>query len=104
MRVNWKARRKEIPHRVQIGKTWYEIVWVSDFADGKTLGETRFNPPQIALISGLTDKLTVSVYGHEVIHAISEEFKAGLTENQVLALEQAIPSILKPQNLFVTKK
>jgi hypothetical protein len=104
MRISWKTRRAEIPHKVQIGKRIYEIVWVSDFADGKTLGETRFDPPQIALKTEESDKETVKTYSHEILHAISHEEGANLTENQVLALENSIPYLLKPQNIFVSKK
>ena len=73
--VNWKKLSKSIPHRVQIGpKSFYEILWVTDFKDGKTLGETRFDPKQIVLMKGLSPKETVSVYKHEVAHAYSYEW------------------------------
>jgi hypothetical protein len=103
MRISWKQRRAEIPHRVQLGKRIYEIVWVADFADGKTLGETRFNPPQIALKTGESDKETVKTYLHEIMHGISHEEEANLTENQVLALECSLPYVLKLGNIFNSK-
>lgn len=103
-RVNWKKLRSQIPNQVKIGGQTYEIVWISEFFDGKTLGETRFDPPQIVLKTGESDKVTVLVYGHEVIHAASDEEKIGLTEAQVLGLENALTYLLKPDNVFGGKK
>lgn len=103
-RVNWKLLKSQIPHRVQIGKRVFEILWVDDFADGKTLGETRFDPPQIVIKTGESDKLTVKIYAHELVHAISDEEEVGLTETQVLKLEHAMIYLLKPNNVFEVKK
>lgn len=86
--TNWKKIKNNIPHRVRIkSKVWYEILWVSDFKDGKTLGESRFNEKQIVLLNSMSPKLTVSTFIHELYHVISHEYGADLTENQVLKLE-----------------
>ena len=53
MRINWKTLRNKIPPRIRIGKTIYEIVWVSEFKDPTQVGETRFGPFQIAIKTGL---------------------------------------------------
>lgn len=102
--INWKRLVKQIPISVSIAKEKYEIVWIQDFKDGTTLGETRFDPKQIVIKSNESPKLTVHVYIHEVIHAISNEFNIGLTESQVLALEEALSTILKKDNVFKAKE
>lgn len=104
MRINWKSLKSRIPPRVRLGKTIYEVVWVSDFKNPEVMGETRFNPPQIAIKNNLTDKNTVTTYIHEITHGVSEEEKLGLTENQVLGLENSLSYILKPDNIFTDKR
>lgn len=104
-RINWKRLVKRIPIQIRTSdKDVYPVVFVKDFADGKTLGETRFDPNTIAIMMNQPAKLTVHVYLHEVIHAISATYNIGLTENQVLALEDALIYILKPGNLFEEEK
>jgi hypothetical protein len=103
--MDWKKLRRKIPHRVQIAKdAWYEIVWVDDFKDGKTLGETRHDPRQIAILNGQSPKMTVVTYLHELMHAFCNENEADLTETQVLAFEKSFYYMLKADNLFVDKK
>lgn len=103
--MDWKKLRRHIPHRIQISKdVWFEVVWVDDFKDGKTYGETRWEPNQIAILNGLSPKLTVITYLHECAHAFSGIHEANLTETQILALENSFYYILKENNLFVDKK
>jgi len=103
--ANWKALRKSIPHRVVYApKKFAEIVWVDDFPDGNTLGETRFDPVQIAIKKGLSDKLTVITYLHEMEHLWSWYYEANLTENQILALEKSFHYRLKKNNIFKDEK
>lgn len=99
--VNWKKLANKIPHRVQIAsKAYYEVVWVSDFPDGNTLGETRFDQKQIAIKQGLTPKLTVTTFIHELCHAASYEHNINLTESQILAMEKSFYFWLKDKNVF----
>jgi len=99
--VNWRKLARSIPHRVQItSKVFYEVCFVSDFPDGNTLGETRFEQKQIALKQGLSPKLTVVTYIHELAHAFAFENGANYTENQILASEKSFYFFLKPDNIF----
>lgn len=103
--VKWKKLVKRIPPRVQINRnSFYEVCWIEDFPDGNTLGETRYDPKQIVIKKGLSPKLTVQTYLHEIGHAVSEEFKANLTETQVLAIEAFFYYMLKNDNIFAEKK
>lgn len=103
-RIKWKQLRNQIPSRVEIGSRWFEIIWIDEFKDGKTLGETRFDPPQIVLKTNETDKETVKTYLHEITHAVSDEEEVGLTENQVIGIERSLTYLLKPNNVFTEKK
>lgn len=103
-KIDWEELVSRIPHVIQIKKTKCEICWIDDFKDGKTLGETRWNPTQIVVKVGQTPKDAVSTYFHEVIHLLSDEYNIKLTERQVLALEKALPWILKPGNLLKEMK
>lgn len=99
--VDWKSLKNRIPIRVQLNKnTYYEIVYTDDFVDGRTIGEMRPAHKQIAIKLGQSPKMTVVTYLHEVLHAVSEEAEANLTENQILALEQVFYYILKSGNVF----
>jgi hypothetical protein len=99
--VNWKALTKLIPHRVQVSrKSFYEICYVDSFVDESVLGETRFDPKQIVIKDGQPPKEKVHTYIHELLHAISEEYEVGLTENQVRSLERALYYVLKSDNVF----
>lgn len=101
--MNWKSLKNRIPHFVQMGKSTYEVLYIDEFKDGKTLGETRFDPKQIVIKNGLTPKMTVITFLHECFHSASEEFGIGLTENQVLSLEKSLYFWLKPGNIFKAK-
>jgi len=99
--IKWKLLRRSIPINIKLGRTTnYEVVFVEDFKDGNTLGETRTEPNQIALLINQSDKKMIHTYLHEVLHAISNTYEVGLTEEQVLKLEKAVYYILKPKNIF----
>lgn len=100
MSIRWKTLFSKIPAKVKFGKNTYEVLWVDSFPNEKTLGETRFDVKQIVLKTGDSAKETVHTYYHECIHALEHEYKVGLTETQVLALEKSLKDILKKGNVF----
>ncbi len=107
--ANWKDLSTRIPPSVHTGKKdRFEVVWVDGFPaskDGRVVqGETRFDPKQIALRLGQTEREAVLTYLHEVIHAVDFTHSIGLTETQVQKLERALIPILKEGNLFIPKK
>jgi len=79
-------------------KKRYEVLHIEDFADGETLGECRFGPPQIVLKKGQTARSEFSTFLHEMIHMISAETEVPLTEKQVLKLESFILKLLINNN------
>ncbi len=82
---------KNIPSFIKVSKdTGYEIVWVDNFKDSFTVGETRFNPNQIALKTEQSAKETVHTLYHEFLHALSDAYNVNLTEKQVKALEKSL--------------
>jgi hypothetical protein len=103
--ANWKELSTRIPHVVHTGKKdRFEIVYVDSFPVPDTVGETRFDPKQIALKIGQTERELVLTYLHEIIHAVDFTHKIGLTETQVQKLERALIPVLKEGNLFLPKK
>lgn len=99
--ISWKSLVKRIPLQIKTSKKdVYDIVFVKDFLDGNTLGETRFHTKQIALLLGQSPKQTIHTYLHEILHAISDTYDAKLTETQILALEKAIDFVLRKNNIF----
>lgn len=100
MKIKWTILKSLIPNKVQFKKAVYEILYTDNFLDGKTLGETRFNPHQIVLKTNESDKETFHTYIHECLHAASNEYEIGLTEGQVRKLEKSIQDWLKPGNIL----
>lgn len=99
--INWKALKKRIPHKVQLGsKAFYEISHKTGYDDPNLLGTTTFEPKHITLRIDQPAKELVHTYIHELLHAISFESGANLTEKQVWSLEQYLYYILKPNNVF----
>lgn len=98
--ISWKNLKSRIPHLVKFRRKVYEICWIDNFKDDHTLGETRFDPRQIVIKSDMGDKECVKTYLHEILHAISHEYDANLTETQVRALEDALTDVLKKGNIF----
>ena len=93
--INWKKVKAKIPHRIRVkNKIYYEVLYIDNFKDGKTLGETRFNEKQIILLRSLSPKIMVSTFLHELLHAISFEYNVDLTETQVLNFENSVPYLL----------
>lgn len=99
--VKWKKLKTSIPNRVQLGNnSFYEILYVDDFLDGKTLGEMRPETKQIVIRNKQTPKNTVITFLHELSHAVSNECDLELTENQILKLEKSFYFLLKKGNIF----
>ena len=98
MAISWKSYYKRIPSSIVIGKNTYEVLWINEFKDEKQLGESRF--AEHKQIVNQPIKEAVHTYFHEVVHAISFEYDADLTEKQVLAIEKSLTVILKNGNLF----
>lgn len=93
-RINWNRLSKNIPTKIKIApKREYEILHIKDFHGVEQYGETRFDTNQIILKTGLSPKLMTETYWHEILHAISEAYNIGLTEEQVLNLEAAYTTI-----------
>lgn len=103
-RINWKKKVKEIPSRVQIApKVFYDVTWQKEITDTKgnhLYGVTDLTNKIITIQLDLSPKLTVETYIHELGHAFSEEFGLDLTETQVLAMEPAIPYMIRSNNIF----
>lgn len=82
------------PHIRVTAKRDYEVVRIDEFKDGKTLGECRWEPPQIVVKNGQSEKETFSTTLHELLHALSFEYDIALTETQVLKLEKGLLRLL----------
>lgn len=95
MKIQWKKIRNKIPSSVVVNKKRYEVLWVDSFADPEVLGEKRVDPNQIVLKTGESDKETVLTFGHELLHAVADEYEAKLTETQVRKLEKGFPDLIK---------
>lgn len=100
--INWSSYYKKIPAQVKIGLNTYAISWVDEFPKDHTqLGETVFgDQKQIKININQSIKEAVHTYWHEILHCLSEEYKANLTEKQVLALEKGLRDILNNGNMF----
>jgi hypothetical protein len=68
------------------------------------LGETRFYSKQIILCTKQTPKQKVITYLHELTHVVSEEYGLKFSEEKVLLLENLMPYLLKPGNIFNTTR
>lgn len=104
--VNWKWFVKRIPSSVQVNrKTHYEIMWTKEFMNEKgTMGIKDGDKKLIAIKMGMSDKLTIETYIHELLHAFSDESGAGLTEAQIRALEPTFYYWFKKNNIFKESK
>src|SRR6266700_2249531 len=102
--MDWKKLAQNIPHQVQLSKKGtYEVLWTDNFKDHSTIGEMRPDNKQIVIKKDQTPKNTTITYLHEILHAISEECQANLTESQILKLEKSFYYILKDSNIFKGK-
>lgn len=99
--INWFKYLQSIPPRIKIGKSIFEVLWISEFKDKEQVGESRFSEEKQILIKiNQSNKETVHTYFHEVLHAISEEYSVNLTEKQVLNFEKALKDLLRKNNLW----
>lgn len=86
----------KIPSHIRITpKVTYEIVFIEDFADGKTCGECRYNTKQIVIKKGQSATETFKTVLHEILHAVALENEFELTEKQVRALEESLFRLMK---------
>lgn len=85
-----------IPNIIRITtKLAYEVLYIDDFKDGSTDGECRYNESQIVIKRNLPITKRAKTFIHEVIHAIDDKYKVGLSEAQVLKLEEGIYRVLR---------
>lgn len=90
--VNWKKLRQNIPNTTRAkAKEVVEILWIDEFKNGDTYGETRFNPTQIVINKNQSDKEAIFTLFHEFLHLCDDTYEVGLTEKQVRKLEKAFP-------------
>jgi len=96
-RIDYNRLVKNIPHQIWIkAKTTFEVLFSDTIrSNDKVLGETRFDPRQIIIKNGQSNKETVYTLFHEFLHATSDENGAGLTESQVASLEKAFPAFYR---------
>jgi hypothetical protein len=86
--------------RIRIGRHYWEIVTCKELPGNA--GETRFHegalvPRQIALLE--SDQEMRYTLLHELFHAASDDCGLGLTEDQVLGLENWFKKLEKHQSL-----
>lgn len=101
--INWNSYYKKIPAEVKIGKETYTVLWVDEFPkDKKQLGESNHHGTFNTIIIKVNQstKEVVHTYWHELLHCLSEQYNANLTEKQVLALEKGLKDIIKSDNMF----
>lgn len=103
-RVNWKNLASRIPSKVQVGpRKFYDVLWQEEIIDTKgnhLHGLADLTNKIIIIQMNQPARITVETFLHEMSHVISEEFGLGLTEQQVLDLEKAMPYLLKVGNVF----
>lgn len=104
-KVNYKQLVSRIPHKVQLkNKVFYDVLYQDKILFAKdakeACGITIFQNRQIVIAKGLSDKLTIETYLHELAHAFSFEYSLNLTENQILAMEKGFYYLLKADNIF----
>lgn len=87
-----KKLKDLIPPKVRItSKVSYEVLFVDEFSNPRTLGECRYDAKQIVIKNGLSDTENYKTYLHELFHAFSFEYPGlELTEKQVQKLEEAM--------------
>lgn len=87
-----KKLKDLIPPKVRItSKVSYEVLFVDEFPNPRTLGECRPNEKQIVLKNGQSDTEIYKSYVHELFHSFSFEYPGlNLTEKQVQKLEEAM--------------
>lgn len=100
--IRWSRLKKLIPPKVKIkNNCYYEVVWVTEFPkDKRQLGETRYDTKQILINTNQSDKETVGTFFHESFHAFGHEYDIGLTEPQIIKLENALYYMLQLFWLF----
>lgn len=91
-----KKLLKHILPRIRATKDrTYEVLYVDNFLDEKQVGRCDFNTSQITIKNNESPTETFKTYIHEILHALSNEYEAGLTETQVQKMELAIFKFLK---------
>lgn len=100
--INWKKIHKSVPASVKIGKHDYRILWITEFPkDCTQLGETAFgDEKQIVINLNQSIKELIYTLYHEILHAISFEYNANLTEKQVLAMEKSLRDVINICSIF----
>lgn len=85
-----------IPHKVRFThKISYEVLWVDRFDESNVLGICDYQRRQIRLHKNLKGDEALSVFFHEILHAMAYEYEFSLTESQVEAIELGFKRFFK---------
>lgn len=88
-------KESDYPHRVRIGKVWYNIVWAKVIeGDTEAAGLCDGNAKQITLVQGLTRKELLRVFVHELIHALEFEHLIPIPHNLVKQIDEPLAMAL----------
>ncbi len=87
------------PKRIQITRhVFYNLVWVDIFPDNATHSTKGICDPELKTIflrTKMSNRLTWEVFNHELLHAISFEYKIELPHSLLDKLSKAIARVLR---------
>lgn len=94
---------EELPSEIKLTpKESYQLVFIKEFQHENVLGECDPNARQIKIKAGLSNKQTVSVLIHEIVHAMSFTHELNITENRTEGLELALVRLFRYNKDLVT--
>lgn len=91
-----------IPDTVNIGGFTYTVdfVEVVNREKPERIGQIDYVKQEIRIDESLTDEQKVSVFFHEVLHAIDQMMCIDLEEKQIVQLERGLYMVLKENDLL----
>lgn len=82
------------PTKIAIGPYLLRIKKAEKLSDDESLGEMELSSEEILVKKGLSPKVSALTLLHECLHAISDVYKADLTEHQIECLENGLGEVI----------
>lgn len=100
--ININSMIAKLPFRIRYERRKsYGVNMVSGFENPNDVGSCNPNTKEIKIMTGMSEKETVSTLTHEVFHQINFERELSLTEDQVLGMELGFMKALELNQDFL---
>ncbi len=94
----------KIPDKIKIGGIEYKIEFINEIKDdihnSEFIGRVIYRENKILILDSYQTERQFRVMLHEIIHVLDEDYKLGISEENLCRLEAGLYQVLKDNKLL----